>query len=71
MEPTTTCCPNQHCPARGQTGQGTSGIPAQTAQRFLCHACHPTFSVRKGAVFSQLRTSAETVVLVVTLLAPG
>ena len=71
MDPTTTCCPNEHCPARGQTGQGNIGIHSQQEQRFLCHACHTTFSARTGTVFYRLRTSAETVVLVVTLLAPG
>src|SRR5262250_993729 len=71
MDPTTTFCPNRHCPARGQTGQGNIGIHSQKEQRFICHACHKTFSARKGTVFSRLRTSAETVGLVVTLLAHG
>ena len=43
----------------------------QKEQRFICHECHKTFSARKGTVFYRLRTSAETVVLVVTLLAHG
>src|SRR5881628_2304394 len=71
MDPTTTFCPNRNCPARGQTGQGNIGIHSQKEQRFICHACHQTFSARKGTVFYRLRTSAETVVLVVTLLAHG
>src|SRR5256885_6907574 len=71
MDPTTTFCPNEHCSARGQTGQGNIGIHSQKEQRFICHACHQTFSARKGTVFYRLRTSAETVVLVVTLLAHG
>jgi len=71
MDPTTTCCPNWNCPARGQIGRGNIGIHAQKEQRFICHACHKTFSARKGTVFYRLRTSAETVVLVVTLLAHG
>src|SRR5438128_1253611 len=71
MDPTTTFCPNAHCPARGQTGQGNIGIHSQKEQRFICHACHKTFSARTGTVFYRLRTSAETVVLVVTLLAHG
>ena len=71
MDPTTTFCPNQNCPARGQTGQGNIGIHAQKEQRFICHACHKTFSARTGTVFYRLRTSAETVGLVVTLLAHG
>src|SRR5207253_1177282 len=71
MDPTTTFCPNQHCPARGQTGPGNIGIHSQKEQRFICHACHTTFSARKGTVFYRLRTSAETVVIIVTLLAHG
>jgi transposase-like protein len=71
MNPTTTFCPNWHCPARGQIGRGNIGIHSQKEQRFICHACHKTFSARKGTVFYRLRTSAETVVLVVTLLAHG
>src|SRR2546421_1319722 len=71
MDPTTTFCPNAHCPARGQTGQGNIGIHSQKEQRFICHTCHKTFSARTGTVFYRLRTSAETVVLVVTLLAHG
>jgi transposase-like protein len=71
MDPTTTCCPNRHCPARGQTGQGNIGVHSRKEQRFICPACHQTFSARKGTVFYRLRTSAETVVIVVTLLAHG
>jgi hypothetical protein len=50
---------------------GNIAIHSQKEQRFICHACHKTFSARKGTVFYRLRTSAETVVLVVTLLAHG
>jgi len=71
MDPTTVFCPNTHCHARGQTGQGNIGIHSQKEQRFICHACHKTCSARKGTVFYRLRTSAETVVIVVTLLAHG
>src|ERR687888_793056 len=71
MDPTTAFCPNEHCHARGQTGQGNIGIHSQKEQRFLGHACHTTFSARTGTVFYRLRTSAETVTLVLTLLAHG
>jgi len=71
MDPTTTFCPHRHCPARGQTGQGNIGIHARKEQRFICHACQQTFSATTGTVVSRLRTSAEAVGLVVTLLAPG
>jgi len=71
MDPTTVFCPNEHCHARGQTGQGNIGIHSRKEQRFICHECHKTFSATIGTVFYRLRTSAETVVLVVTLLAHG
>ena len=71
MDPTTVFCPNGPGHARGQTGMGNIGIPSQKEQRFICHEGHKTFSARKGTVFYRLRTSAETVGLVVTLLAHG
>src|SRR3989441_1146416 len=71
MDPPTVFCPNRHCPARGQTGQGNIGIHSRKEQRFICHACDKTFSATTGTVFYRLRTSAETVVLIVTLLAHG
>ena len=37
----------------------------------MCTACHKTFSATTGTVFYRLRTSAETVSLVVTLIAHG
>ena len=71
MDPTTVFCPNRHCHARGQTGRGNISIHSRKEQRFICHECQKTFSARKGTVFYRLRTSAETVVIVVTLLAQG
>jgi hypothetical protein len=71
MDPTTAFCPNWHCHARGQIGQGNIGIHARKEQRFICHECHKTFSATTGTVCYRLRTSAETVVIVVTLLAYG
>src|SRR5438067_9066089 len=43
----------------------------QKEQRFICHECQKTFSATKGTAFYRLRTVAETVALVVTLLAHG
>src|SRR5262245_8164445 len=71
MDPAATFCPNKHCPARGQTGRGNIGIHSRQEQRFICHQCDKTCSATTGRVFYRLRTSAETVVLVVTLLAHG
>jgi transposase-like protein len=71
MDPTTLFCPHTNCPARGPTGRGTIGIHSQKDQRCICHVCHNTFSATKGTVLYRLRTSAETVVMVVTWLAHG
>src|SRR5256712_8955211 len=71
MDPATVFCPNRHCHARGQTGMGNIGIHSRKEQRFICHECQKSFSARKASVFYRLRTSAETVVIIVTLLAYG
>src|SRR6266581_5313361 len=71
MNPTTVFCPNLACPARGQVGQSHVRIHSRKDQRFLCTACHKTFAATKGTVFSRLRTAAETVSLIITLLAHG
>ena len=71
MDPTVTFCPNLACPARGQIGQGNIRIHSRRARRFLCTACHKTFVATKGTAFYSLRTSAETISLVVTLMAHG
>src|SRR6266852_8773647 len=71
MDPTTVFCSNLACPARGQTGQGNIGIHSRKDKRFLCTECHKTFSASKGTAFYRLRPAAETVTLVVTLLAHG
>jgi transposase-like protein len=71
MDPTTTFCPNAHGHARGQTGMGNIGIHSPKEPRCICPACHTTFSARTGTVCSRLRTAAETVVLVVPVLAHG
>jgi hypothetical protein len=44
---------------------------SRTDKRFFCTECHKTFSATKGTALYRLRTSAETVTLVVTLLAHG
>ena len=71
MDPATVFCPNRACPARGQTGQGNMRIHSRKDRRFMCTECHKTFSATKGTAFYRLRTSAETVSLVVTLMAHG
>ena len=71
MDPTTVFCPNWTCPARGQRGQGTINIHSRKDQRFICTPCHKTFTATQGPVFYRLRTAADPVTLVLTLLAHG
>ena len=71
MDPTTTCCPKVACPARGHTGQGTSGLHACQGQRCIGPECPQTGSATHGTACSRLRTFAETVRLVGTLRAHG
>jgi transposase-like protein len=66
-----TFCLNLDCPAKGQTGQGNIGIHSRKEQRLICKQCHTTFTARKGTAFYRLHTPAETVSLVLTLLAHG
>ena len=71
MDPARTFCPTLVCAARGQTGQGNIGSHARKEQRFSCTACRKTFTATKGTALYRLRTSAETVSLVVTVRAHG
>lgn len=71
MNPETLFCLNLDCPSRGQIGQGNIVIHSQTENRCKCTVCGDTFAATKGTIFYRLRTQAETVILVLTLLANG
>ena len=71
MNPQEVFCPNIDCHARGQVGKGNIGVHSQAERRYICHECHQTFTDTKGTLFYRLRTDAETVMLVITLLAWG
>jgi transposase-like protein len=71
MDPTAAFCPNLAYPARGQAGKGNIRIHSRTNKPFFCTECHKTFSATKGTALYRLRTSGETVTLVVSLLAHG
>jgi len=64
-------CPNIDCPARGQVGKENIGIHSQQKQRYICHVCEQTFSIRKGTLFFRLRTDPKTVLLVIALMVYG
>ena len=71
MDLTHTFCPNLECLARGQTGQGNIAIHSRKEHRFICKQCGKTFTATTGTTFYRLRTPAETVGLVLTLMAHG
>jgi len=71
MNPQEVFCPNIDCYARGQTGKGNIGVHSQADKRYICHECNQTFTDTKGTIFYRLRTKAETVMQVITLLAYG
>lgn len=71
MNPQDVFCPNIDCPARGQPGKGNIQVHSQLEQRYVCEVCEQTFTASKGTIFYRLRTSAETVMLVIALLAYG
>ncbi len=71
MNPQEVFCPNIDCPARGQTGKDNIGIHSQKEKRYICHVCSQTFTATKGTMFYRLRTDAQSVLVVITLLAYG
>ena len=71
MNPQDIFCPNIDCYARGQTGKGNIGVHSQVEGRYICHECQQTFTETKGTIFYRLRTDAQTVMMVITLLAYG
>ena len=63
--------PQSGLPRQRTNRPGHMGIHSRQYQRFLCAECHKTFTATTGTAFYRLRTSAETVSLVVTLMAHG
>jgi transposase-like protein len=71
MNPQTQFCHNLDCPARGKVGAGNIRIFSQQQQRYDCKLCGKTFTATKGTPFYRLRTAADVVTLVLTLLVHG
>ncbi len=71
MDPRQQFCHNPGCPARGQVGQGNIGVHSQAEQRYVCHTCRRTFAATTGTAFYRLRSAADQVTLVLTLLSHG
>jgi transposase-like protein len=71
MNPQTQFCHNPQCPARGQRGQGNIRVHSPIAQRYRCTTCGQTFAATKGTPFYRLRTAADLVTVVLTLVCHG
>src|SRR3712207_9088649 len=71
MDPQRQFCHNSACPARGQAGRGNIGVHSQVEQRYVCHTCGRTFAATTGTPFYRLRTAADQVTPVLTLLCHG
>ena len=71
MNPQTQFCHNPDCRARGQVGQGNIRVHSQAEQRYRCTTCGQTFAATTGTPFYRLRTAADLVTLVLTLLSHG
>ena len=71
MDPQTQFCHNPDCPARGQVGLGNIRVHSRAEQRYRCTTCGRTFAATTGTPFYRLRTAADLVTLVLTLLSHG
>ena len=71
MDPQTQFCPNEACAARGQVGRGNIRVHSWLEHRYRCLTCGRTFAATAGTPFYRLRTAADQVTLVLTLLAHG
>jgi hypothetical protein len=52
-------------------GQGNIGVHSHAEQRYVCHTCGRTFAATTGTAFYRLRSAADQVTLVLTLLSHG
>ena len=71
MDPQRQFCHNPGCPARGQVGRGNIGVQSRKERRYICHTCGRTFAATTGTAFYRLRTAADQVTVVLTLLCHG
>jgi transposase-like protein len=71
MNPQAQLCHNTQCPARGQRGQGNIRVHSRLEQRYRCTTCGQTFAATRDTLFYRLRTAADVVTIVLTLLSHG
>jgi transposase-like protein len=71
MDPQAQFCHNPDCPARGQPGLGNIRVHSQKERRYRCTTCGRTFAETHDTPFYRLKTTADLVTLVLTLLCHG
>lgn len=71
MNPQEIFCPNIECPARGQVNAGNIKSHSLKEKRYSCEVCQQTFVATKGTIFYRLKTDAQVVMIVITLLVYG
>jgi transposase-like protein len=71
MNPQSQFCHNPQCPARGQRGRENIHVHSRAERRYRCTTCGQTFAATKDTPFYRLRTAADVVTLVLTLLSHG
>lgn len=71
MNPHSQFCHNSACSASGQIGQGNITVHSRKEARYRCSRCGTTFAATKGTALFRLRTSTDTITLVLTLLCHG
>ena len=64
MNPQNLFCPNFHCPARGQTGEGNIIGHGRKKPRFKCKVCRQTFCPTTGTPWHRVHYPAGVVTLV-------
>lgn len=64
-------CPNAKCTTVGHVGQGNIVIHSAKEKRYRCKACGKTFSETKGTAFYRLRTDANLVSCMISLMQHG
>lgn len=64
-------CPNAECPTVGRVGQGNIVIHSPKEARYRCKDCGKTFSETKGTAFYRLRTDANLVSCMISLMQHG
>lgn len=71
MNPQEVFCPNPACCASGQVGKGNIGVHSHLKGQYMCYTCGRPFSHRKGTPFYRAHTDAQTITLVLSLVAHG